>query len=119
MDSKDKKLAMAEIEKLLEGRSNANVAAKSADTMNPQQVKIAAMEDVLAKTKELMGQHSDWLKYLKKKDKKLHADYEEELEPYRRSSMSKKPQSPSKYNDNSPSQHRGSVISRRETFKGY
>jgi len=35
MDSKDKKLAMAEIEKLLEGRSNANVAAKSADTMNP------------------------------------------------------------------------------------
>ena len=66
-----------------------------------------------------LRKETGFVKHLKKLDEKNQAEYEEDQGPKRRSSM-KKPGSPSRYSpDASPSMHRGSIISKRETFKGF
>ena len=63
-----------------------------------------------------------FVKHIKKLDEKNQAEYAEEIGEQRRKSTisTKKPNSPSKYNSpESPSVHRGSLISKRETFKGF
>ena len=81
-------------------------------------MKIAEMSKELDKLNEEQRQKNAFVKHMKKMDERNIAEYKEELGPHRRrSSITKKPGSPSKYE--SASVARGSLLSKRETFKGF
>ena len=101
--------------------NNANVNPVQRQDLDPQQVKYAKLGVELDKLNMELRKLNAFDKHIKKLDEKNQAEYAEEIGEQRRKSTisTKKPNSPSKYSPDSPSVHRGSLISKRETFKGF